>query len=92
LFAALRIGTIAISDYGLTGVLVSMVPATVLFAAGLSLFVLTRWAIFAAALNLLVVMSFFLVQSALAITVVWAILSFGVFIYAIWLRRVGILT
>jgi hypothetical protein len=88
----LRIGAISITDYGLTGFFVSMIPVVVLLAAGLSLFALTRWAILVAGLNLLVVMSFFLVESALTITIVWFVLSFGMFVYAIWLRRIGTLT
>ena len=40
LFALLRMGAIAISDYGFTGFVVSMIPALVLLAAGLALFAL----------------------------------------------------
>ena len=92
LFNRLRTGAVSISDYGFTGLFVSMIPVTVLLAAGLSLFALTRWAILAAGLNLLVVLSFFLVESALAVTIVWLVLSLGMFVYAIWLWRIGTLT
>ena len=81
-----------IFDYGVGGLAVSMIPAAVLLAAGVSLFALTRWAILFAALNLLVVASFFLVEGALLIKMTWLPLSIGALGYAIWLRRTGILT
>jgi hypothetical protein len=91
LFVGLQTGAISIADYGPTGLFVSMIPVLVLLAAGLSLFALTAWAILFTGLNLLVVASFFLIESALTIKIVWLALSFGMFIYAIWLRRVGTL-
>lgn len=80
-------------DHGLLGLVVSMLPATILLIAGLSMFALTKWAILATALNLLVLSSSFPVEGAWNVTtIVWALASLAVVIYAIWLRRKGILT
>jgi hypothetical protein len=79
------------SDYGLWGLVVSLIPAAAVLAVGLSMIALKKWAIAATALNALVGLSFFSVGSSTT-TIVWFFVSLAMFAYAIWLRRKGVLT
>jgi hypothetical protein len=84
-------GAVTAADHGSLGLVVSLIPAAVVLAVGLSMIVLTKWAIAATGLNAFVGLSFFSVDSS-PTTIIWFILSLAMFAYAIWLRRKGMLT
>jgi hypothetical protein len=78
------------SEYGPGGLVVSLVPAAVLFFSGLSLFMLTRWAVWIFALNAVIVASVIYTSPSIE-TVAWIAIALLVLAYTMWLRRTGIL-
>jgi uncharacterized membrane protein len=79
-------------EYGTLGLFVSIVPASVLFLSGLSLFLLRRWTIWFWALTVLIMMSgAYLGPSVTLTNLFWSAVALAAFAYVIWLRRSGVL-
>ena len=101
-WAAVRIGiarpgtpdAILRDEYGPVGLIVSLVPASVLLLAGLSLFLLRRWTIWPFGVTVLIlVWSVYLGfgETGTSSDVVWLAVTVSALAYAIWLRRRGTL-
>jgi hypothetical protein len=78
--------------YGTLGLILSIVPASILFLSGLSLFLLKRWAIWLWALTALIMISGIDVgRNVSLINLFWLAAVLAVTAYVIWLRRIGVL-
>jgi hypothetical protein len=79
-------------EYGVLGLAVSLIPASILLLAGLSLFMLKRWTAWLFGLNVLIfISSIYVDTSALLISTFWLTAATAVFAYTIWLRYRGVL-
>ena len=77
-------------EYGTLGLVLSIVPASVLFFSGLSLFLLRRWTVWIWALTVLIMMSSIYIGPGETLTnLLWLTAALAAFAYAIWLRRSG---
>jgi hypothetical protein len=85
--------TFALRDeYGALGLVISMVPASVLFLSGLSLVLLRRWTVgFWALTVLIMVYSLHAQTSVTPVDVLWLALWLTVLGYSVWLWRSGTL-
>jgi len=84
-------GTTPRAEYGALGLIVSLIPASILLLGALSLFMLKKWAIWLFGMNALIVAwSLYLTPSSNGLF--WLVIALATCLYTIYLRHRGALS